>query len=53
MAVLLGILFVATIRPGHRDEDPGSRREDNLIDPVDALLDLIRYETLNILHINV
>lgn len=44
MAVLLGILLVATIKPGEKRLDEEVIREDKkkLVKPVDAILDLIR-----------
>lgn len=42
-AVLLGILLVCTIKPGERGFDDTVRvPKDKLVEPVDALLDLIR-----------
>lgn len=44
LAVLLGILLVSTIQPGNRAVDRSiSEEKDRLVEPVDALLDLIRW----------
>ena len=44
MAVLLGILLVATIRPGEKRFDDSIKEDkQKLVKPVDALLDLIRF----------
>ena len=44
MAVLLGILMVSTIQPGNRGIDKAIKEDkDKLVEPVDALLDLVRY----------
>lgn len=42
MAALLGILLVCTIKPGERGQNMADGSEDRLVQPVDALLDLIR-----------
>ena len=44
MAVLLGILLVATIKPGEKEiDDYEYQDKKKLVEPVDAMLDLIRY----------
>ena len=42
MAVLLGILLVATIQPGFKVEQQTEQVMGTIVQPVDALLDLIR-----------
>ena len=42
MAVLLGILLVTTIKPGDKVDHDQEGDEDGLVEPVDALLDLLR-----------
>ena len=43
MAVLLGILLVSTIKPGNKGVDRAIKVNKNkLVEPVDAILDLIR-----------
>ena len=48
MAVLLGILLVATIKPGEKrlDRDKVYEEKKKLVEPVDAMLDLIRYDSI-------
>lgn len=43
MAVLLGILLVATIKPGEKGKKTADGNEDAVVQPVDSLLDLIRF----------
>jgi Na+/H+-dicarboxylate symporter len=44
MAVILGIILVASIQPGNKgfDSDSVAEQKGQLTEPVDALLDLIR-----------
>ena len=43
VAVIIGAVLVTTIRPGEREDLDNSDDEKRLIEPVDSLLDLIRF----------
>ena len=43
VAVIIGAVLVTTIRPGEREDLDDSDDEKRLIEPVDSLLDLIRF----------
>ena len=43
VAVVIGAVLVSTIRPGEREEVERNDEEKRLIEPVDSLLDLIRW----------
>ena len=43
VAVIIGAVLVTTIRPGEREDLDDYDDEKRLIEPVDSLLDLIRF----------